>query len=70
MEAIALKLVGEAAAPAGTYVYETLKNQTGRAKFEKGKTNLQGGFAVLRDDKAGGLLPARERVELLQTHAQ
>ncbi|KAJ7728586.1 hypothetical protein DFH07DRAFT_969809 [Mycena maculata] len=70
MEGIALKLAGEAAVPAATYVYETLKNQTGRAKFEKGKANLQDGFALLRDGKAGGLLPARERVELLQTHAE
>jgi hypothetical protein len=31
---------------------------------------LQSGFAILRDDKAGRLLPARERLELLQTHSE
>jgi hypothetical protein len=70
MEAIALKVAGDVVSPAGTYIYEVVKKQTGRAKFEKGKNSLQHGFALLRDEKSGGLLSARERVELLHTHAK
>ncbi|KAJ7174050.1 hypothetical protein C8R43DRAFT_1102565 [Mycena crocata] len=70
MEAAALKLATDVAVPAGTYLYDNLKNQTGRTKFEKGRTNLQSGWTVLQDDKAGGLIPPRNRLELLQTHAE
>ncbi|KAJ7921341.1 hypothetical protein B0H13DRAFT_1985066 [Mycena leptocephala] len=70
MEAIALKVAGDVVSPAGTYIYEAMKKQTGRAKFEKGKNSLQDGFALLRDEKSGGLLPAQERLELLRTHAK
>jgi hypothetical protein len=70
MEAITLKVAADVAAPVGTYIYEALKKQTGRAKFEEGENSLQSGFAILRDDKAGRLLPARERLELLQTHSE
>lgn len=70
MEAIALKVAGEVATPVGTHIYEALKKQTGRAKFEEGENSLQSGFAILRDDKAGRLLPARERLELLQKHSE
>ncbi|KAJ7490726.1 hypothetical protein FB451DRAFT_1513612 [Mycena latifolia] len=70
MEAVALKLAGDVAVPAGTYAYNALKYQTGRAKYERGKTSLDDGFALLRDDKAGRLLSLRERVKLLNAHAE
>ncbi|KAJ7738328.1 hypothetical protein B0H16DRAFT_96035 [Mycena metata] len=70
MEAVASKIAGDIAAPVGTYIYETLKKQTGRAKFEKGKNRLHDGFTILRDEKAGGLISPQERLKLLQTHTQ
>ncbi|KAJ7028415.1 hypothetical protein C8F04DRAFT_1119233, partial [Mycena alexandri] len=70
MEAVAFKIAGDVAAPVGTHIYETLKKQTGRAKFEKGKSTLNDGFAILCDEKAGGLLAPQERLKLLETHAQ
>ncbi|KAJ7621955.1 hypothetical protein DFH06DRAFT_769229 [Mycena polygramma] len=70
MEALALKVAGDVAVPVGTQIYETVKKQTGRAQFEQGKNSLQSGFALLRDEKVGGLLPAEERLQLLQAHSK
>ncbi|KAJ7242011.1 hypothetical protein C8J57DRAFT_1526413 [Mycena rebaudengoi] len=70
MEAVALKMATESSAQAAAYTYEALKKQTGRAKYEKGRINLHDAFEVLRDERAGGLLPAQERLKLLNAHAQ